>query len=130
MVELLTCHPDTCCSKLGTVCTNSCNPITCFFDMVRTDAYSYINLSGIPFCNSARNCAYLCEKSKQFVGNHSAIKHYRFIAFVFLTALLCFMTQWILNYRTFTICPCNLAIGVVMIYGTIAWFIDIHASSA
>lgn len=52
------------------------------------------------------------------------------MAFVFLTALLCFMNQWILNYRTFSICPCNLAIGVVMIYGTIAWFIDIHASSA
>lgn len=98
--------------------------------MVRTDAYSYINLSGVPFCNSARNCANLCEKSKQFVGNHSAIKHYRFIAFVFLTSLLCFMTQWILNYRTFSICPCNFAIGVVIIYGTIAWFIDIHTSSA
>jgi len=52
------------------------------------------------------------------------------MAFVFLTTLLCFMNQWILAYRTYGICPCMLAIGVIIIYGTIAWFIDIHASSS
>ncbi len=47
LIELLVCHPQTCCSKIGTVCYNSCNCLTCFFDLVRTDAYSYINISGL-----------------------------------------------------------------------------------
>jgi hypothetical protein len=54
IVELLVCHPQTCCAKCGTFCLNSCNCCTSFFNLVRTDAYSYINLAGIPFCNSAR----------------------------------------------------------------------------
>jgi hypothetical protein len=54
IIELLVCHPQACCHGLGTTCYNSCSWLTCFFDLVRTDAYSYMNLSGIPFCNSAR----------------------------------------------------------------------------
>jgi hypothetical protein len=40
------------------------------------------------------------------------------------------MTQFILNYRTFYIGFWNLAIGIVLIYATVMWFVDIHASSA
>lgn len=108
---------------MGTIYTNSFNSITCFFDIVRTDAYSYINLSGIPFCDSARNCSYLCQKSKQFVGNHSSIKHFRFVAYVFLISLVCFMSQWILNYRMYNIGFWNLFIGVIVIYNIMVYFV-------
>ena len=124
------CHPEACCSRAGTFCENACNPFTCFFDIVRTDAYSYINLSGVPFCDSARNCSHVCHKSKQFIGNHSSIKHLRFMIFTFLISLLCFMTQWILNYRTLNIGFWHLVIGVVVIYAIVSWFIEIHTASA
>ena len=130
IVELLVCHPEACLSKAGTFCRNMCNPFTCFFEIVRTDAYSYINLSGIPFCNSARNCSHLCENSRLFIGSQSPMRHYRLIASIFLVSMLSFMTQFILNYQTFTISFWNLAIGVIVIYMTIHWFVDIHAASA
>ena len=45
LIELFTCHTGTCCNKLGVCCEQKC---CCgvFFNLVRTDAYSYINLSG------------------------------------------------------------------------------------
>lgn len=130
LVELMVCHPEGCCSKAGTYCLNTCNPFTSFFDLVRTDAYSYINLSGIPFCNAARNCSYLCDSSNQFIGNHSSIKHFRFLASVFLVGLVVFMTQFILNYRTSAIGFWNIFLGISVIYVTLTWFINIHADSA
>ena len=37
-----------------------CNYI---FELIRTDSYSYINLTGIPYCNAARQCEALCRHS-------------------------------------------------------------------
>lgn len=33
-----------------------CSPCTNCLDLVRTDSMAYINLTGNPFCNSARYC--------------------------------------------------------------------------
>lgn len=41
------------------------------FDLVRSDAMAYINLSGLPYCNSARYCEFLCSNSRLFPGNQS-----------------------------------------------------------
>lgn len=130
IVELLTCHPNTCCSKLGTVCYNTCNIFTCFFDLVRTDAYSYINLTGIPFCDAARQCNMLCDRSKQFVGYHSAMKHSRFSAHVACVSFVFLWSFWILNYRTFNYDLWNIAILICLIYGTVTWFIGINNDAA
>lgn len=61
IAELFICHPTACCSKLGATCYRSCNCFTCFFDLVRTDSYSYINIAGIPFCNAGRECKNLLK---------------------------------------------------------------------
>ena len=54
-VELFTCHSTTCCAnKLGKTCDKCC--CACLFSYVRTDAYSYINLAGVPFCNAGTEC--------------------------------------------------------------------------
>lgn len=37
------------CGMISKCCCGMC-------DLVRNDAYSYINLTGIPYCNAARNC--------------------------------------------------------------------------
>lgn len=54
LAELLMCHNHTCCSGCGNFCENKCGSCCGFFNLVRTDAYSYINLSSLPYCNSAR----------------------------------------------------------------------------
>jgi hypothetical protein len=130
LVELLVCHPTTCCSKLGTFCYNTCNIFTCFFELVRTDAYSYINLTGIPFCDAARQCGKLCDRSNQFVGYQSALKHYRLAAHIACVSFIFFWGFWILNYRTLNYDLWNVAILVMAIVGTVTWFIGIHADAA
>jgi hypothetical protein len=58
------------------------------------------------------------------------MRHYRLLAHIFLVAMISFMTQWILNYRVYQIGFWHLSIGVVLIYGIVTWFIDIHTSAA
>jgi hypothetical protein len=57
------------------------------------------------------------------------MKHYRFMAHVFCVATLVFMTQFILRYRVFNVDFWHLVLGVVVIYGFVTWFIDIHANA-
>lgn len=94
------CHPGTCCSTLGDLCYNKFSVIPCFFELVRTDAYSFINLTGLPFCESARRCSRLCENSNQFVGYHSAMKHHRLGAHIASVSFVFMWACWILMIRT------------------------------
>lgn len=130
LVELLVCHPNTCCSKMGTVCYNTCNIFTCFYELVRTDAYSYINLTGIPFCDAARQCGRLCDRSKQFVGYFSAMKHYRLATHISIISFVFFWGFWILDYRTLNFDLWKIAVLIIMIYSTVTWFVGIHIDSA
>jgi hypothetical protein len=87
-------------------------------------------LTGIPFCDSARQCARLCDRSNQFVGYHSAMKHYRFAAHIACVSFVFFWALWILNYRTFNYNLWQLAILIVFIIGIVTWFIGIHTDAA
>jgi hypothetical protein len=62
LVELVTCHRNTGFENAAPFCEDKC-PWHYFFGLVRTDAYSYINLSGLDFCNAGRNCYTLCGNS-------------------------------------------------------------------
>jgi len=129
-VELFTCHPETCCSTLGSVCYNNCNWFTCFFDLVRTDSYSYINIAGIPFCNASRECKKICQNSKQFVGTYSPIKHYRFAAHVFAVSIVFLASWFILRSRLWSYGFWNITLLVVISYITVTLFVDLHANAA
>ena len=129
-MELLTCHPEACCPKLGTCCYNSCSCLTCFFDLVRTDAYSYINMSGIPFCNAARQCKKICGNSEHFVGSYNPMKHYRFAAHVLCVAAVFLMTWFILRARMINPGFWHYVLLIVVIYMIVTWFVDIHADAA
>lgn len=130
IMELLICHPQTCCSKLGTTCYNTCSCFTCFFDLVRTDAYSYINMSGIPFCNSARQCKKINERCPAFIGSHSPMKHFRFAAHVFCVAAVFLMTWFILRKRVWYSNFWHYVILIVVIYAVLTWFVSIQADAA
>ena len=45
-----------CCSDVD-CCLCNC------FDILRGDSYPYIYLTGSSYCNAARQCQYLCERS-------------------------------------------------------------------
>lgn len=130
VAQVFICHPEACCAKCGAICFNKCNCCTCFFDLIRTDAYSYMNLTGIPFCNSARSCQKICSDSRHFVGSHSPMSMYRFAAHVLAVSLVALLTYFILKYRVDNFGFWHLAIGIALILTCVTYFIKIHSDSA
>ena len=130
LIELFVCHPQACCGKLGTCCYNTCGIFTCFFDLVRTDAYAYINMTGIPFCNSARQCKKICERCPAFIGSHSPMRHYKFAAHIFCVAAVFLMTWFIVRKRVWFANFWHYAILIVVIYAILTWFINIQGDAA
>jgi len=56
LLEVLRCYPDGACGACAPCCGLIFDCCANFFDLVRTDVYAYINLTGIAYCNAARNC--------------------------------------------------------------------------
>ena len=127
---MFVCHPQTCCSGLGSCCYNSCSWFTCFFDLVRSDAYSYINLSGIPFCNAARQTKKINERNPSFIGNHSPMSHYKFAVCAFLVPLTLLISWFILRARVWTPSLWHWIVLTVVIYSVLTWFIDILSDAS
>ena len=82
--EIFRCYSDGACSILSkfSLCLSyaCCNH---FCDLIRTDSYAYINLTGLPYCNASRNCQALIEYSKLFIGSQSVLYFYRICAHIF-----------------------------------------------
>lgn len=55
-LESLRCYPDGTCPACAPFCTSVFASCANLFDLVRTDVYSYSNLTGVDYCNSARYC--------------------------------------------------------------------------
>lgn len=53
--DLFRCDPRGSCAKCSPAYQKCCC-CNYLFELVRTDAYAYINLTGIPYCNAARQC--------------------------------------------------------------------------
>lgn len=66
----------------------SCSCCTKVFDLVRSDAMAYINLTGNPYCNSARYCEYLCDKSMIMEGSQTASRTYRLSAHMMIASIV------------------------------------------
>lgn len=130
IVELFVCHPQTCCSGLGTTCYNSCSWFSCLFDLVRSDAYSYINLSGIPFCNSARQAKKINERNPSYIGSHSPMDHYRFAAHAFLIPVALLTTWFILRARVWNPNVWHWIVLTFVLIAILSWFINILADAA
>ena len=124
------CHPQACCTGIGTTCYNSCSWLTCLFDLVRTDAYSYQNLSGIPFCNAARQVKKINERNPSFIGSHSPMAHYRFAAHAFLVPITLLACWFILRARVWNPNFWHCIILTVLIISILTWFINIQPDAA
>lgn len=130
LTELLVCHPQACCSSLGTTCYNSCSWFSCLFDLVRTDAYAYMNMSGIPFCNSARQAKKINERCPSYIGSHSPMFHYRFAAQCALLSLTLLATWFILKARVREADFWHWVCLNFVIFAIVSWFINILADAA
>lgn len=98
--------------------------------LARTDAYAYINLSGIPFCDAARQCEALCTYSPHFQTSYSCIRTFRFVAHACLVSLVCFISYLILlRYDDIVSVWTVLLIGLVSCC-ILTYFIGLHTDLA
>ena len=56
LLESVRCYRDGACPLCASCYECICGCNRNFFELVRTDVYAYINLTGIAYCNAARNC--------------------------------------------------------------------------
>lgn len=131
LYETFRCYPEGCCGKCAPLCGKISKLCCCnCYDLVRNDAYSYINLTGIPYCNSARNCQALCNNSRLFIGNQSVMFFYRLTAHAFCVGLAALLAYWMMKSRNDGIHPGTLIIILILSYCLVTYFIDIHADAA
>jgi len=130
IIELFVCHPGTCCSKIGTICQNKCSAFSFLTNLVRSDSYTYINISGIPYCNASRECAKICYDNNGFVGSQNPLKYYRLATHIFAVTLLSFFGYIFAEVRMTYVGFWHVALIIAVTYATITWFIDIFAAAA
>lgn len=85
-------NPDGCytnCYKCFCVC---CIRV---FDLVRSDAMAFINLTGNPFCNSSRYCEYLCDRSIIMDYSQSTSRAYRICAHFLIVGVMAILALYI-----------------------------------
>lgn len=129
LFELFRCYPEGSCGACAPMCNAFSKCCGCFFDLVRNDAYAYINLTGIPYCNAARNCEVLCSSSKLFIGSQSVMFFYRLCAHTFCVGLSTIICYWFMKAKINGINFQSLLIILILAYCIVTYFIDIHADA-
>jgi hypothetical protein len=71
---LIQCNQAGCCVQICQCLHRCCFCFFNLFEIVRSDAYAYIHLAGTPYCDAARQCEYLCRRSRLFTGSQSTNK--------------------------------------------------------
>ena len=131
MFESLRCYPGGACSACASTCDCMLSCCANIFDLVRTDVYSYINLTGIAYCNAARNCEYLITDSALFVGSQSLLYFYRISAYCFtigITVLLVyFHEKAVLDGEINLI---SIVLVTFLSYCILNFFVDLHPNIA
>ena len=131
ILESVRCYRDGACPACSSCYDCCCGCNRNFFELVRTDVYAYINLTGIAHCNAARNCEYLIENSHLFVGCQSLLYFYRISAYCFLVGVTVLLTILIqdaqLGGKSYA---ASLLIGVLLCYCLLNYFVDLHPNIA
>jgi len=101
---------------------------------VRTDAYSYINLTGIPFCNAARQCEALCRYSELIKNSESCLRLYRQASHIFLIGLTALISYTIFDSKTAIYGGYDhfwILVAILLVaYCISTYFADIHPNGA
>jgi hypothetical protein len=102
------------------------------FNLIRTDAYSYINLTGVSYCNAAKQCEYICHRSPVFEGSQSAIRIYRIGSHVMIISLSLIISYFVSKKLLLNNDVSFMALVCVFFvtYSTAAYFLLIHLDTA
>ena len=116
-------NPDGCYTSCYNCCCILCIRI---FDLVRSDAMAYINLTGNPYCNSSRYCEYLCDRSIIMDYSQSTSRAYRICAHFLVTGIMIILALYLKGNISIY------ALLVIMIQTVFisTLFISIHADAA
>lgn len=87
-------------------------------------------MSGIPFCNSARQAKKINERNPTYIGSHSPMSHYRIAAHLFVIPIALIAAWFILRARVWSPNFWHWLVLVVVIFATVHWFISILADAA
>ena len=82
-------------SRLYICFQTCCNPCLKVFELVRSDALAFVNLSGNPYCNSSRYCEYLCEKSLLMDGSQATSRTYRICAHMLIASIVILISMYL-----------------------------------
>lgn len=124
------CNPKGECGRASKCWKESCCCCNFIFELVRPDAYAYMHLSGIPYCNAARQCEALCERTHLFSSDHSCIRLYRAAAQIFLVSLTVIFTFIVLFHRAYSANFVIVFLIVVTSYLAVTHFADLHSNAA
>ena len=129
-LESLRCYPDGTCPACAPFCTSVTASCANLFDLVRTDVYSYSNLTGVDYCNSARFCEHLIETSRLFVGSQSLLYFYRISAYSFTIGITLIITYFFEKSRLGHIDLVSLLVTALFAYCVLSYFVDLHSDIA
>ena len=117
-------NPEGCYTTCFTSC---CSPCLSLFELVRSDAMAYVNLTGNPYCNSARYCEYLCDKSLLMDNSQSTSRAYRICAHLLIASIVAIVGMFVKGTGISI-----LVIGflIVMTIFVSTYFISLHADAA
>ena len=110
-----------------TSCFNSmCRWCVCLGDLVRSDAMTMVVLTGNPYCNSARYCEYLCNKTPLTEYSQSSNRIFSLCAHCFI---MCISIIFSLLFTTNT----SIFALLIIVVGSLTiatFFVSLHADIA
>lgn len=92
ILESIRCYKDGACPLFASCYDSICSCQMNFLELIRTDVYAYINLTGIAYCNAARNCEHLISNVHLFIGCQTVLYFYRISAYCFIVGLTLILT--------------------------------------
>ena len=109
-------------------CFYCINRFAGFFDLARSDALTMVYLSGNAFCNSARYCEYIANRSSDTSYSQSASRIYRFSAHFAIAGVVTLAAFWFFGLKN-EVSISAMGILLLISMGVATFFISIHADA-
>lgn len=97
------------------------------FSLVRSDSLTFVQMAGKPYCNSARYCEYLNDKTIIARSSQSTSRSYRFCAHLLIAGILAIVSLYINGIGTSFYVMLFVIVQTVFIS---TLFISLHADAA